>query len=294
MRSVLFFTQNQWAFGQIHHALIKRLWERKIYAHLLDFYQEYTQQEFDCLKSRFEIWCTTPEAVQRLLNAGIPANRIVAIAHAERDLHGAIQNSGAGMFDGLKEFAVINQSLAGVAKSLGISREPKLVQNGIDFDHFYSPVSSQLRRVAYTGADVHPMWSGYNCKRPHLLAPVMDGMDLEFVKPPRMNHLCMGGFYPTIDAILVTSSYEACGLPALEAAAAGRLVVSAQVGYFNGHTGWLCRLPDAEYIEDARKGLSYMKEFPSLYVSACEFAQQYTREHFDWSITAPAWVELFD
>lgn len=294
MRSVLFFTQNQWAFGQIHHALIKRLWERRIYAHLLDFYQEYTQQEFDCLKSRFELWCTTPEAIQRLLNAGIPARRIVSVAHAERDLHGAVQNSGTGVFDEIKEFAVINQTLTEVAKSLGIKRAPKIVKNGIDFDHFYAPVSPSLRRVAYTGADVHPMWNGHNCKRPHLLEPVMSGMGLEFVKPPRMNHLCMAGFYPTVDAVLVTSSYEACGLPALEAAAAGRLVVSGPVGYFTGEAGWLCRLPDAEFIEDARRALTYMRDISAIYTTACSYAQQHARDHFDWSVTAPKWVELFE
>lgn len=294
MRSVLFFTQNQWAFGQIHHALIKRFWERKIYAHLLDFYQSYTQVEFDCLKSRFELWCTTPEAIQRLLDAGIPANRIVSIAHAERDLHGAIAASGTGVFDEIRGFAVIHESLADVSSALGISRRPKIVRNGIDFDHFYSPVSQSLKRVAYVGADVHPMSNGSNCKRPHLAAAVMEGLGLEFVRPPRMNHLCMAGFYPSVDAVLVTSSYEACGLPAIEAAAAGRLVVSPKVGYFTEQSGLMCRVPDSEFVTDARLMLSHLKRTPLLHQEVCLEAQEHVKNNFDWSVTAPAWIELFE
>lgn len=294
MRSVLFFTQNQWAFGQIHHALIKRLWERGIYAHLLDFFQNYSQAEFDCLKSRFDFWVTTPEAIQRLLDAGIPANRIISIAHAERDIHGGVHASGTGVFDEIREFAVIHPSLAKEAKDAGITRVPKLVQNGIDFDHFYWPVNNEMKKVAYTGADHHPMWNGTNCKRPHLIASVMQDLQLEFVRPERMHHLAMAGFYPTIDALLVTSSYEACGLPALEAAAAGKFVVSSPVGYFNGEFGWTCRIPDEEFVHDARLGLSIMRESPETYREICRIAQAYVRDHFDWSVTAPKWIELFE
>lgn len=293
MKSVLFFTQNQWAFGQIHHALIKRLYTKGIYAHLLDFYKEYRQEELNYLKDTFDIFSTTPEAVQRLINYGVSPERIVAVAHAERDVAGGVANSGVDVFDHLKAYAVINPTLSVLSKNAGIRREPKVVLNGIDFDHYYSKPSSRLKAVGYAGADGHLMSNNTDCKRAHLLPRIMQGVKAEFKKSPHLHHLCMGGFYQTVDAVLVTSNYEACGLPIMEAAAAGRLVIAANVGYFDGSHGALCRMPDDLFVEDARYALEAHRD-PVLYKYACENAQQYARENYDWEHRIAAWQELFE
>jgi hypothetical protein len=289
--SVLFFTQNQWAFGQIHHALIKRLVKYGIYAHLLDFYREYTHEEYYYLASKFETFVTTPEAVAGLLHHGIPLERIVAVAHAERDVVGGVSNSSAMAFNQLKAFGVINPSLEIIAKNLGVTREAQVVRNGIDFDHFYAPVAPGLRVVGYAGANYHPMSNNRDCKRAYLLDRVMSGSKLTFRDHPRVNHLCMSGYYPTVDAILVTSDYEACGLPAMEAAAAGRLAISSAVGYFDGNYGALCRLPDDEFVSDAKEALARYQD-PRLYKEICEKSQQHIRDNYDWSHTVEGWVKL--
>ena len=291
MKSVLFFTQNQWAFGQIHHALIKRLYTHGIYAHLLDFYQEYRQREYDMLNDAFDTFVTTPEAVARLMSFGIAPERIVAIAHAERDVAGGAHNSTADVFHRLKGFAVINPTLADVWKKFGITREPSVVRNGIDFDYYYAPIASALKTVGYAGAATHPMSDGSDCKRSYLLERVMADMSLAFKASPAVNHLCMAGHYQTIDSVLITSNYEACGLPILEAAAAGRLVISSRVGYFDGSHGTLCRTPDDEFVEDAREALNKYKD-PILYREACEKAQAYARDHYDWEHVLQGWIEV--
>lgn len=288
--SVLFYTQNQWAFGQIHHALIKRLWKHGVYAHLLDFYNEYTQQEYDLLNDSFETFVTTPEAVSRLMSFGIAPEKIVAIAHAERDVVGGVHNSPLDVFYRLKGFGVINPLLGNIWKSFGVLREPSVVRNGVDFDYFYAPLSRKLRSVGYAGASHHLMSDGRDCKRSYLVERVVYNLELEFKSSPRVNHLCMAGYYQTIDSVLITSNYEACGLPILEAAAAGRLVVSAGVGYFDGSHGALCRLPDAEFVEDAREALNKYKD-PILYREACEKAQAYARDHYDWEHVLQGWIE---
>jgi len=289
--SVLFYTQNQWAFGQIHHALIKRLWEHGIYAHLLDFYSEYSPQEYELLNDSFETFVTTPEAVARLVHFGIAPEKIVAIAHAERDVVGGASSSPASIFYRLKGFGVINPLLSAIWKSVGIFREPTVVRNGVDFDHFYAPISRELRTVGYAGATHHPMSNGRDCKRSYLIERVRQGSEVEFKLFPRVNHLCMAGYYQAISSVLITSDYEACGLPILEAASAGRLVISANVGYFDGAHGALCRRADDEFVLDAQNALAKYKD-PILYREACEKAQQYAREHYDWKHVLQDWLEL--
>ena len=290
-KSVIFFTQNQWAFGQIHHALIKRLTAYGIYAHLLDFYKEYTHEEYNYLCAKFETFVTTPEAVARLMHYGIPPERIVAIAHAERDVAGGVATSSTSVFNRLKAFGVINPRLSEQARQLGITREASIVRNGLDFDHYYAPVSCGLRVVGYAGADYHPMSNNKDCKRAYLLDSVLSGSKLMFKRHPAINHLCMAGYYQTVDAVLVTSNYEACGLPAMEAAAAGRLAISAAVGYFDGSHGALCRLPDDEFVADAREALQKYQD-PQLYKDTCEKAQQYARDNYDWKHVIDDWVRL--
>jgi hypothetical protein len=259
---------------------------------LLDFYKEYRQEEFNYLNDSFDVFSTTPEAVGRLVSHGIPPEKIVAIAHAERDVAGGVANSGIDVFDRLKAYAVINPTLVTLSKNAGIRRVPKVVFNGIDFDQYYAKPSSGLYTVGYAGASVHFMSNNTDCKRSYLLPKVMKGLSLSFKQSPNIHHLCMAAHYENVDAVLITSSYEACGLPIMEAAAAGRLVVSSAVGYFDGAHGALCRLHDDAFVEDARNIFKVYQD-PILYKFACEQAQQYARDHYDWEHRIEAWQELF-
>lgn len=291
-RSILFFTENAWAFGQIHNALIKRLWTLGIYAHILDWRIGYSKLEMEYLKQKFDLFYTNPPQVPYLLNVfGVPPERIVSVAHAEVDIHKAIQWGGHAMFDGLKSFGVIHPSLVDASSAFGVKRVPEVVLNGIDFDHFYAPVSDSLKTVGYAGAIAHEMSNGLDCKRKHLVPLAMAGLPFEFKDHNFMHHLCMAAFYTHINALLLPSSYEACGLPIMEAAAAGRLVLCGKVGYFDGAFGELVRLPDEEWISDVKLALLKHRD-PTVYREACEWSQQYARDHFDWEHRVNAWANL--
>jgi len=294
-RSVLFFIENAWAFGQIHNALIKRFWERGIYAHILDWRSSYSATEIEYLRQKFQVWYTIPQALPHLLHTfAIPKNRIVTVAHNDTDIHQCVQTSGAEVFDELKAYGVINPTLVESSKQFGVQRIPDVVLNGIDFDHFYSKASNSLRVVGYAGALFHERPSGKDFKRKHLVSKTLDGLPLEFRDHTFMHHLCMAGFYESIDALLLPSDYEACGLPMLEATAAGRLVLcSAGVGYFDGNFGIPLRLPEDEWVEDAKAALLAHRD-PTIYKQACERSQAYARDHFDWRTRVEAWVKLIE
>jgi len=229
--------------------------------------------------------------VYSLINYGISPGKIVTIAHAEKDIAGGIASMGAEAFNSLKGYGVVHKDLAVASAARGIARVPTVVRVGIDFDHYYAPVGESLKIVGYAGEQEHKTVHNIDCKRTHLIRPVMDGIALEFRPHEYYNHICMAGYYPTIDAIVVPSSSETAGLPSMEAAASGRLVVSTEVGYFNGEAGILCRTDEAGFIEDARTALTVCQD-PRTYKEHCEKAQQYAKDHFDWNYSLDRWLNL--
>ena len=107
----------------------------------------------------------------------------------------------------------------------------------------------------------------------------------------------MPAYYNKIDSLIMSSLEEAGGLPAMEAAAAGKLVIGTPVGYFeeNGKYGGgiLVPLDELGFLNETRKNLMYYKDNPKEYKEKCEEIQNYARENYDWSKTIHSWVELF-
>lgn len=87
MKKVLFYTQNRWAFGSIHHGLCKELYKHNIYANLLDWTETYTSEEFELLNNTYDLFVTMPEAVLHLHYIyKVPLNKIIAVAHEQWDI----------------------------------------------------------------------------------------------------------------------------------------------------------------------------------------------------------------
>lgn len=289
-KKVLFFFENDWAFGQIHNALAKRLYQYKIYCHVLDWRTSYSHQEFLYLQSKFDAIVTVPSVIDCLISYDVPLSKVIGVAHHEKDIILGLQKIG-NRFEELLGYGVIHKHLVEVSAKAGIKRIPKIVPNGLDFDYFYNPVKDKLEIVGYAGAITSAMSDSSEFKRSYLISPIINKTNLTLKLHNRMHHLCMGGYYQSVDSILVTSKYEGCGLPAMEAAAAGRLVLGAKVGCFDGSAGLLCRTPDEEFITDAIDHLERCKD-PAVYKEHCERFQQYARDHYDWSQVVNNYVDL--
>jgi ribonucleotide reductase alpha subunit len=54
MKRVLFFIEDNWAFGSIHNALCKELYKYDIYSNLLNWKTRYTKKEFDLLNKTYD------------------------------------------------------------------------------------------------------------------------------------------------------------------------------------------------------------------------------------------------
>lgn len=297
MIKVLFYTQNRWAFGSIHHALAKELYKHNIYANLLDWTQPYTADEFRLLNKTYDVFVTNPEAVLSLHHRGVPLNKIVTIAHGQWDLLLARQNNGTEFYNQLKGYAVISDVLKQKSLEFGISRIPDITPLGIHFDTFYDKVPDRLRVVGYAGQKECINFFKQEIKRAKLVELATTNIqDISLVTHGDYNHLCMPGYYKTIDCLIMASTEEAGGLPVMEAAAAGRLIMGTYVGYFehNADIGAGIGLPiDAsEFLTKAREHIIYYRDNPIQYKQKCESIQQFAKEHYDWSSVVQHWVKV--
>lgn len=298
MKKVLFYTQNRWAFGAIHHGLCKELYKHNIYANLLDEDKEYTKEEFELLNNRYDLIVTNPDKVVGLhQKSNIPLSKIVAVAHGQWDI--LLANQSVDIYPHLHSFGVISNILKTKCKEWNMVIEPKVVETGIHFDLFYTKPSEQLKVIGYGGIKQTHNFYGQEIKRGHLVEKTCNEVEgIQLQASGSYNFLCMPAYYKTVDSVVMSSTEEAGGLPMLEAAAAGRLPIGTPAGYFEENApkggGILVPLDENEFVEQTKQIILYYKDNPKAYVDKCLEVQAYARDHYDWSKKVEAWVELLE
>jgi glycosyltransferase involved in cell wall biosynthesis len=297
MKRVLFYTQNRWAFGSIHHGLCKELYKHGIYANLLDWTIPYSQHEFDFLNRTYDIFVTTPEAVIPLHQRGIALNKIVSIAHGQWDILQARRNSGVDFYSQLKSYAVISDFLKNKSIEFGVTCIPDIVKLGIHTDVFKRSISDRLLVVGYAGMKETKNIFGDEIKRGKLVEDAVTGMNVDLRSFPEMNHLCMPSYYGIVDCVVMSSTEEAGGLPMMEAAAAGRLTIGTPVGYYAEDAiesgGVMVSIETNDFIKETREAIQRYQQDNQLYRSTCAKIQEYAIEKFNWSDRIEPWLKLF-
>jgi glycosyltransferase involved in cell wall biosynthesis len=100
-----------------------------------------------------------------------------------------------------------------------------------------------------------------------------------------------------VDAVLACSVSEGAGLPVMEAAAAGRLVISTPVGHFPLKAyqggGIIAPVEAEKFKAFTIATLRYYKENPTAYVEKCGAIQEAARK-FDWQHAIGEWIELIE
>ena len=292
-----FFTYNEWAFGAIHDALCKELYKQGIYAHIISWDRQYTHEEFACFMDTFDYFCTVPgNAVPALNSYGVPNERIMAVAHGRFDIQAGLAHNNA-----FNEFAIyggVSPDLAEFGKGLGVEREMRIAKNGIHFDNFYAEPSKELKTIGYGGALEYKNHhnGGVDLKRGYLVKSIADGIRLPINLLSRRHYLAMPSYYKTVDATIVSSTEESCGLPLMEAAAAGRLPISTPVGVTRDYPGTpniTLPFPEDEFIAAGVKAIDELSRNSDKFAIMCREAQDFARENYDWSVRIQDWVKLF-
>ena len=297
MKRIAFFTYNEWAFGSIHKALIKELYKNGIDSNIIDWNISYSREEFNAFMDTYDVFVTVPgNAVTALVSYGVPYSSIIAIAHGRYDIQFGISESND--FNAFRAYGGISSDLSNFSQQNGINKKFHLVRNGVNFDEFYRPVTEHLNVIGYSGAieKDNPHSNIKDWKRGYLVQDIASKTDTKLLLASNRSHLAMSAYYKDIDCLMVSSTeQESCGLPLLEAAAAGRLPISTLTGInrdFDRPTGIILPMEEDLYLSSGINSINTLKENSYLFNQLCTNAQEFARMYYDWSIVIDNWITL--
>ena len=106
----------------------------------------------------------------------------------------------------------------------------------------------------------------------------------------------MSAYCKDIDCLMVSSTeQESCGLPLLEAAAAGRLPISTLTGInrdFDKPTGIILPMEEELFLSGGINAINTLKENPRFFKQLCTNAQEFAWMHYDWAVVIDGWITL--
>lgn len=310
MKNVVFYIEAEWAFGVIHHELCKYLFSEGYNCTVLHWSKKYTIEEIVELNSVTDIWVTNPQGYYSLVYAYqcIPREKLVVVSHALIDLNFILENKLDADLYQMKSFCVVSKFLADYSIAIGIKRRPHITPVGINYHAFHCKPSFQLKTVGYGGwyqdrqrpveSKNQEVIDRKENKRAYLAKECAQIAGLGFLVASDYHNsfVTMTGFYGTIDCVIIPSMHEGAGLPALEAAAAGRLVIGTKVGHWVDKIapkgGIEAPMDEVDFISFTLKTLNYYKAEPVAFQDKCYEIQQHAKT-YDWSNCLSHWIEAF-
>lgn len=295
MKRVVFFTETEWAFGVIHYELTKYLFCYDVNATVMPWNKGYTQLEVAELSDTIDYFISTPYGVAILIDTyKVDPEKCIAVAHAKMDIE-CLMTFLPSNVTRLAAYSVVSDWLKEQSIALGVERVPSVTPIGINYSSFFNWPSRELKTVGYAGA-INPDNIHRHIKRPWLIeqATQSAGLNLKIAHGYHNSWVTMPGYYKTVDCVIIASTEEGAGLPALEAAAAGKLVISTPVGIWlakAGDSGHTVPIDELEFVNRTTELLMYYKNNPDAYQLKCNQTQQHARR-YDWANVIQHWVEL--
>ena len=288
------FTEPEWAFGSIHYELTKNLFAHGINATVLNWERSYNRQEIQELADNVDFFHSTPYGVNILIQQyGIQPEQCVATVHARWDIN-HLKDYDSAVIQRLHAYTAVSTWLVEQSQAAGIARLPVVTPVAINYDTFQHEPSDQLKTVGFAGSttgvhvDIKRLWLIEQAVR-------YAGLELKLAHGYHNSYVTMAGYYPTVDALLVASTEEGAGLPALEASAAGKLVISTPVGLWkslSGNSGHTVPIDADRYVEEVTALLEFYRDNADAYRAKCLSTQEHARR-YDWSQVIDSWVGVF-
>ena len=287
---VIFFIHSDWAFGSIHYDLCKFLRPHGIYADVLPWENKYSTREMIELSETVDCFVTSPHGYRALESYSVPDYKIKLVAHGVDDINQIF-------FKGLVEsdFAVVSSFLQKRAKDfLGI--KPSVVRLGVDTRKYEKiEPAKELKTLGFASKFVRtndPHSKGKDIKRGYLAQEVADktGLTLSVAESYHNTFVTMPGFYKNVDCVLIPSTEEGGGLPALEAAAAGRLVIGTNVGHWEQNMKRGCITVGVDhFVNNTTDRINHLLRYPKTFETMCNTAKEMSA-NFDWEEVIQDWV----
>ncbi|WP_322418102.1 glycosyltransferase [Mesorhizobium huakuii] len=302
-KKVFFFANTEWSNGRVYYDLCKFLHERGYVADILNWRVSYTRDQIANILTYYDFVISGLDGIASLIdNYLVPPERIIGISHGVYyDFNILIEKKGVEIFGKLANFGVVSYSMISESAILGVPRIPSVASLGVDLTEFGGEISGSLRIVGYASSMSHKTKEGIEKKRGELAAECAERSGLDFrLAGSHENPVSfhdMPAYYSTVDAVLMTSMIEAAGLPVLEAAAAGRLVIGTPVGHFPLRAyqggGIIAPIDSERFKRFTISTLLYYKSNPQAYVDKCHSIKE-AAKMFDWQYVIDEWVDLIE
>jgi hypothetical protein len=297
-RRILIYTQTNWAFGAVHSSLAAHLRAAGWVADIKDWSKQYYLSEFQNEVEQYDYVLTVVSGGNATLvhSYGIAPEKIVIVAHDEWDVQQMIAAAGIDDFDRYAAYGVISDTLACSSIALGVKRVPFVVRYGVECSKYRRDLAPRLSSVGYGTVMQRHTVSGVERKRGALAKACAEAAGLRFVPVDNLPFDAMPDFYGSVGSVVMPSLQEGAGLPPLEGAAAGRLVIGTPVGHFPRLAyeglGILAPLEAEAFQRFTTEILIYYRNNPSAYLEKCATIQEAAKQR-DWQCTIKDWIELF-
>jgi glycosyltransferase involved in cell wall biosynthesis len=287
----LIYCDTGWSLGQLYSAVAPRLgadfvdWSRR---YPVEFFQKYDRV----------LTLAGPGSSALVDSCGVPREKVIAVAHADEDLIKFSRHDNNEMVSRYAGFGVVSDTLACVSLSLGLTRVPTVLRQGISCADYACEPAERLRTVGYGAVVSRSNAFGVEIKRGELVRKVVEGLGLKFEPAMARGRLTRGqmpGYYQSVDAVVCSSLQEGGAMPPYEAAASGRLVVGTPVGDFPRLAlegmGVLAPLNDGPFAEFLAQTLRFYRSNRGCFQLKCLAIQEAARGR-DWSQVADDWVRF--
>ena len=230
---------------------------------------------------------------------GVPRNKIILVAHAECDIQQLLHREQGDTWGRYAGYAVVSDTLACSSLSLGITRVPVVLKQGIPCAAYDMPLPERLRTVGYAALMERTNEYAVEIKRGSLARKAATRAGLDFKIATGLTREQMPDFYRSVDALILSSLQEGGAMPPYEAAAAGRLVIGTPVGDFPRlcleGMGVLGPLNDQPFEEFAVAELLKYKRDVTSFRLRCQGIKLSVQHNRDWAIVMPEWKKfIFD
>jgi len=299
-KKILIYGYSKWSHGRVYYDLSKYLHRRGYIVDTLDWRVSHAEY-FSKLAKYYDFFMTSLDGAPSLLDDyAVSGDRIIAVSHGEFDIRMLVEQKGVEIFDKFASYGVLSEFLFCASLTRGVPRPPMVASLGIDYSEFYSDISERLVQVGYAGSMSLKTY-GIELKRGELAEAAAQEAGLPFrVAGSMANQIRfqdMPGFYREVDAVLSASISEGAGLPTMEAAAAGRLVIATPVGHFSRKAyeggGIIAPVEAEKFKAFTGATLRYYKDNPAAYRDKCRIIQEAARK-FDWQYSIGEWIELIE
>jgi glycosyltransferase involved in cell wall biosynthesis len=309
MKRIIFFVDKEWSLGRYHSDLIKYLFSHGIDAQLLDYRRSYCIPEIMELSEVYDYFITTYHGVAVLNKGyGIPLDKMKVILYHNHDAKEFFNSEYDTQT--ISGIGTVSESI--LSYSDQINRNISMLRFGINTNTFKMPIPKCLNTIGF-GGEYHSREEtkelknygsieAKSFKRGYLAKEIADEMGLNFYKAAdetiRSTYITMPGFYNKVDCILCCSEDEGAGGPVLEGAAAGRLIITTNVGSYQsfvtdkGAIG--LSVAEDTFKSEAKEVITYYKGHPGAFRDKCAEIRDFALAKYDLSNTIDDWVKFLN